>query len=52
MRVAMEIDFEGKRGKSKKSWLDRIENDMKIASLNIEGQNIILWRAMVTDPII
>jgi len=34
MRVAIEMNIEGKYGRPKKKWLDRIENDMKIAEVN------------------
>jgi len=34
VRVAMEINIEGKCGKLKIRWLDRIEDDIKIAGVN------------------
>jgi len=34
VRVAMEINIEGRRGKSKKKWLNRIENAMKTVGVN------------------
>jgi hypothetical protein len=55
IRVAMKINVDGKigRGKPKKKWLDKIENDMRTVSVSVgDAENRDEWRfrTQVADP--
>jgi hypothetical protein len=55
VRVVINMNVEGKRGRgrTKKRWLDMIENDMNVISVyvgDVENQDEWSFRTRVADP--